>query len=242
MTFDWTTFAFQLVNILVLLVMLWRFLFRPVAGIIEDRQAAIARTLAEAESAKASSAAAEKDARTEAERTATARRDLLDRARRDAEDQRSAILARAGDEGAAILADARKAADAVRDEARGEMLSRAQELAIAIADRLMQDLPEDRRVTGYAARLAETLAALPVRERDALFDGQLPRLVAPRPLSDPELAAARAVLAPYLATEPQVEVDPALIAGLELRGHHGVVENSIRHDLSRIVEALADEH
>lgn len=241
MEFDWTTFAFQLVNVLILLAVLWRFLFRPVAGIIEDRQAAIARTLADAEAARARAAEAETEARAEAERTAAARRDLLDRARKDAEAQRSAILDRARDEAATLLSEARKSADAGHDQLRAEMLARARDLALAIAERLMQALPEDRRVAGYAGRLAEALAALPAPERAALFDGGAPSLVAPRPLDDAELAEARGALSQHFAAEPPVEVDPGLIAGLELRGRHGLVENSIRHDLTRIAEALADE-
>ena len=238
MGFDWTTFGFQLVNVLILLAILRRFLFRPVVGIIEERQAAIARTLAEADTAKAAAAQAEAQARAEADKTAAARRDLLDKARRDAEAQRAAILEQAQDEAARILAAARDSAGAAREEARAEMFARARELALAIAERLMQELPEDRRITGYAARLSEALAALPAPERRALFDAEVPRLVAPRPMTDPELAEARARLAPYLAAEPPFEVDPDLIAGLELRGRHGVVENSIRHDLTRIAEAI----
>lgn len=242
MDFDWTTFAFQLVNVLVLLAILWRFLFRPVVGIIGERQAAIGRTLADAESAKAEAAAAEAAARSEAEKIAAARRDLLERARQDAEAQRAAILEKARDDAAAIAAEAEAAMAAAREEAGQEMLARARELSLAIAERLMQGLPEDRRVGGYAARLADTLGALPAPQREALFDAQVPRLVAPRPLSDVDLAEARAALAPWLVGEPPVEVDPGLIAGLELRGRHGVVENSIRHDLTRIAEAMADEH
>ncbi len=242
MNFDWTTFAFQLVNVLILLAILWRFLFRPVAGIIEERQAAVARTLAEAEAVKAAAAEAEKGARAEAEATAAARRHLLDKARQDAEAQRSAILAEARDEAASILAEAGKAADTVRADARAETLARARDLAVVIAERLMQELPEDRRVTGYAARLAKTLGGLADNERKALFDAEAPRLVAPRALSDAELAEARATLSPWLPAEPQVEVDRGLIAGLELRGRHGVVENSIRHDMTRIAEAMADGH
>jgi F0F1-type ATP synthase membrane subunit b/b' len=38
-SFDWATFAFQLVNVLILLAILRRFLFKPIAGIIAERQA-----------------------------------------------------------------------------------------------------------------------------------------------------------------------------------------------------------
>jgi F-type H+-transporting ATPase subunit b len=45
---DWSTFLLEIVNVLVLVWLLKRFLFRPVMKVIEDRKAAIAKTLADA--------------------------------------------------------------------------------------------------------------------------------------------------------------------------------------------------
>lgn len=48
MELDWSTFLLEIVNVLVLVWLLKRFLFRPVMKVIEDRKAAIAKTVAEA--------------------------------------------------------------------------------------------------------------------------------------------------------------------------------------------------
>ena len=45
MRIDWWTFAFQTINVLVLVWLLSRFLFKPVAKIIADRQQAAARLM-----------------------------------------------------------------------------------------------------------------------------------------------------------------------------------------------------
>ncbi len=58
MNFDWVTFSFQLVNVLVLLAILRHFLFRPVADIIAQRQAETDAALRAAETAKADADAA----------------------------------------------------------------------------------------------------------------------------------------------------------------------------------------
>lgn len=48
MEWDWTTFLLEIVNVLVLVWLLKRFLYRPVMTVVEERQAAIAKTLADA--------------------------------------------------------------------------------------------------------------------------------------------------------------------------------------------------
>jgi len=50
MQFDWTSFGLEVVNFLVLVWLLKRFLYRPVLAVIEKRQAATANTIADAES------------------------------------------------------------------------------------------------------------------------------------------------------------------------------------------------
>ena len=51
MHFDWSTLILQTINVLVLLWLLRRFLFRPVAAIIAQRQAAAEKLLADAAAA-----------------------------------------------------------------------------------------------------------------------------------------------------------------------------------------------
>ena len=48
MEWDWTTFLLEIINVLVLVWLLKRFLYQPVLTVIEERKAAIAKTLANA--------------------------------------------------------------------------------------------------------------------------------------------------------------------------------------------------
>ena len=52
MELDWTTFILELINFVVLVWILNRFLYRPVMNVIDQRKAAIQRTLAEAETTR----------------------------------------------------------------------------------------------------------------------------------------------------------------------------------------------
>ena len=53
MRIDWTTLALQTVNVLVLVWLLARFLFRPVSTIIAERRAAAEKLLADAAAQRA---------------------------------------------------------------------------------------------------------------------------------------------------------------------------------------------
>lgn len=48
MELDWSTFVLEIVNVLVLVWLLKRFLYRPVLNVIEERKAAIAKSVADA--------------------------------------------------------------------------------------------------------------------------------------------------------------------------------------------------
>ena len=239
MEFDWITFAFQAVNVLILLAILRRFLFRPVAAIIEARRAEAAALIAEAEASREAAAEAARTAQAEEAKTAAARAAALDAARAEAEALKAAILKEAQAEAARRLSAAAAQAEDARRAAQAEDEGRIRALALAALSRTLSAQPADRAVAGYAARLAGALGEIPADRRAALFRGA--SLIAPRPLSAAERAEADAALAPFGLSALPFAVDPALIAGLELRGPDGALRNSVAHDLSRIAEALAQE-
>ncbi|MFZ2102745.1 MAG: F0F1 ATP synthase subunit B, partial [Oricola sp.] len=88
MKLDWWTFAFQVINIAVLLWLLGRFLFRPVANIIAERKTETARVLKDAEEAKRAAREVEQTAKAERDRIAGERIELLEKARAEAEAQK----------------------------------------------------------------------------------------------------------------------------------------------------------
>ena len=110
MRIDWWTLAFQTVNVLVLVWLLSRFLFKPVSKIMAERQQAAAALMQDASAARD---AAERDRKQAAEQTAA-----LDglRLQRLAE-----ISTQAEQLKASLLAAARAEADAVRTSAENEI-------------------------------------------------------------------------------------------------------------------------
>jgi F-type H+-transporting ATPase subunit b len=241
MNFDWTTFAFQIVNVVVLLAILKHFLFRPVAAIIKARQDETDAAMARAEATRAAAEAAAAQAKAEAEANAAARLDILQKARDEAAAERVRLLEDARGEAARLLSSVQDQADDLIVKAEAKTLVRALDLAETITARALAAQPRPPTPAGYAARLVEAVAALPDDRRASMFGAGPLTLVPAQPLSDADLAAVRAAFAavPELASQTlELVVDPDLIAGLDLRTPSGVVHNSLAHDLARMAEAL----
>lgn len=241
MTIDWWTLALQAINVLVLLFILSRFLFRPVVAMMAERQAAATRDLDAARAARTAAEAEQAKAKAEAAAIAAARKDKLDAAATDAEAQKKALLAAARAEVEALRKGAEAEISAARATAEREDADRASHLAVDIAARLLTRVPAEAQVSPFIGDLADGVAALPEASRTTLAAAEGPlALKAPRALTEAEADACRTKLAAVLGRPVTlaVEVVPELIAGLELDAPHAVVRNTFRADLDRILKEL----
>lgn len=241
MHIDWWTLGLQTVNALILIWLLARFLFRPVARIVAERQQASAALMSDAASAKASAVAAQAHATVEVTRLAQQRAQLLDAAAAEAATLKASLESAAHADADRLRASAQTEIDAMRRDAAQADAARASQLALDIAARLLDRLPPQARVAGFIDGLAAALADLPAATRAQLgAGGDGLRLVAARALSGDELASCRAALAQVLGREVALEasVDPAVIAGLELEAPHAIVRNSFRDDLAHLKTEL----
>ena len=240
MRIDWWTLGLQTVNVLVLVWILSKFLFRPVVAIIDERRAAAAKILTDAEVAKEQAGAARDVAEAHSAAIAAGRDAALRQAAAEAERERAAALAAARVEAAQLRAAAEAEIRGARLAEASAASDRAARLAVDIADKMLKRLPDAARVDGFIAGLAQALASLPAASRDGFGVGDTARLIAARPLDEKEMKSCREAFAKALGRPVNfsLSVDPHLVAGLELETPHAVVRNSFRSDLSRIVEEL----
>ena len=95
MRIDWWTLGLQTVNVLILVAILAHFLFRPVIAIMEERRAAAAKLMSDAEAEKAKAITAREVAQAESAKIVAARDAVLRQAAADANAERAAALATA---------------------------------------------------------------------------------------------------------------------------------------------------
>lgn len=236
MTIDWWTLGLQTVNVLILVWLLGRFLFRPVAKIIAERQAAAHAALDEAEMARNAAEAERQAAEAERAQVASARAGLLAEAREAAEAEKARLLDAARAEADKARTETREELARLREADRQAMVDEAGALAADIAARLFARLPDSARIDGFVDGLIAALAELPDSTRAAIGQGGRVQLSAARPLTEAERAALEARLAEVLNRKVTLDIrrDPGLIAGLELDAPHAIVRNHFRADLDRI--------
>lgn len=242
---DWWTLALQTVNVLILVWLLQRFLYRPVMRAIAARQEAADKLIAGATAEKEAAAAevAALKAKSDAFAASAALREQQMRA--EVEGERARLLAQANAEAAAAVERADAAAAAGRARMAAELQARAGVLAGRMAETLLRRLPAPTATEAMFQALLDRLRQLDDDERRRLARDAPLRAITALPLDDAQRARFGAALAAALSLSapPEFACEPDLIAGFELRGSHMLVRNSWRADLDELLAAMkVDDH
>jgi F-type H+-transporting ATPase subunit b len=148
----------QVVNFLVLLLILWKLLYRPLVAKMEERTAAIKKSLDEAERARA-------EARRELEENMAKLRQayaeaqaIREAARKEAADEQRKLIEAARAEAQRLVEGARAQLEADVRRARDELRREVGDLATAVAEKLIRKSLRDedhRRIVAEAVRALE---------------------------------------------------------------------------------------
>jgi F-type H+-transporting ATPase subunit b len=242
MHFDWSTLVLQTINILVLLWLLRRFLFRPVVAIIAERKDAAEKLLADADAARDQVAAAAAEAALREKTLAASSEHILADAHAAAEAERAKLLDQTAQEAARAQEAALASLEQDRIQMRRELEGEARTLAVTIASRLVSRMPSQALDAALLQSLDAWLGMLPSEKLRALAPANhaLEVVTAAR-LDGQTQAACREMLIRYLGGTATLQfgVDPSLIVGVELRGSHGTLRNNWRADLDHIAQELS---
>jgi len=238
MQFDWWTLALQTVNFAVLVWLLHRFLYRPVLRMVDARRSEIEKQYADARAAetKAKTVLAEIDS--ERAGIAAERAAALKAAAAQAEEAATTRRTQAEREAAALLEQTRKSLVAERDAAVIEARLGALDLGMAVARRVLAEIPAELRAEAWLERVEQHLASLTLSERDevaqGLDEGGTLRVVTAAALPEKVMAEWRERLHKALddRTNIMFEADPELIAGTELHFPNAILRFSWRSILA----------
>jgi len=245
MTHLWTL-GFQVINFLVLLFLLHRYLWKPVRATIDERQKIIDDA---AEGVKARDQADD-----EKRAVANARADAADHERARVLASTAIALARDREK---VLADARAVTEAERrtaeqklaeerSHAAAELADATLDASVTLARKLLGEVRGAAITGAFLDRIYEHLDGLPPAELASLRAevAAAPAIqVATAPaLDDAMKAAVKARLATYFGPAAQTSFvgDDALIAGAELRFAHARLGHSFQHGLAAARKALAE--
>jgi len=238
MQFDVWTLILQVVNFLILIWILHRFLYKPVQAMIARRQQAIADDYAKAETKEREAV----DAREQVERDRAEldrqRQTILDDAHRQAEQIRQEQLAKARAEIDELRDGAEDALAKEREAALQDMTQWAADTAIEMARRLLSDGTGAADAERFLDQAWDKLASLDDAERDELHTqlGAANRIeVATAPaLPADAVERWRTKLTEWAGGPVEVAfaADDTLIAGAELRFPHTVISYCWRDTLA----------
>ena len=241
MTFDVWTLGFQAVNVLVLVWLLHRFFWKPVAGVITERQAAAESLLAEAKAERTEAEVALAEIAATRAGLADDRDAMLAAARTDSEATRDTLLSEAQAEVETLRDTAKAARVRAAETLKANAIAEAQGLALTIAGQLMTRLDGPATDAAFLGWLVQGLGSLTDAERTALAGVELEVVSAADQDSAAQSHIAEAI-ANALGAHAALtfRTDPALITGHELHSPHFSLRNSWRADLAKIADALAE--
>jgi F-type H+-transporting ATPase subunit b len=242
---DWLTLAAQVVNFVILLVLLHRFLYRPIMGVMAEREQEIADRLEAADEAREKADAAAEEAEAERRDVEERRDELLDEARQEAAERRDELLEQARREVeekkgrwlrsvekeqedlsgelerrvAGLLGDALE--NALRDLAGEDLEREVQRMFLKRLDELDEDRRSElREATGSNGRKAVVRSSFePADERRQELEDAITELLGDGP-------------------EIRFEVDDELIAGIEVAAGDRRIAWSVRDYLRSLEEAV----
>jgi F-type H+-transporting ATPase subunit b len=244
---DWFTVAAQVVNFLILVWLLKRFLYKPILHAIDAREKRIASALADADAKKAE---------------AQQERDTYQRKNAMVDQQRAALLSQATHEAKAerqrLLDEARQAAEVLRAERQdalkreqqslnAEIARRIREEVFAIARKALTDLAE----ASLEARMSEVFARRLRALNDDAKEGLAKALKASAEpvlvrsafeLPSEQRAAIQSALNETFLAEIQArfETAPDLISGIELSANGRKVAWSIADYLASLEKSVGE--
>jgi F-type H+-transporting ATPase subunit b len=244
MIIDWWTLGLQTVNFLVLVWLLKRFFWRPVAVMIEQRRATAQRALAEADEKRSQATAALAEIEQTRAGFAQEREAILATANEAAERVRVTRLEAAERDAASLKRAAKAAIEKEREVTEKAWAERASQLAVEIAERLIARLGGPAVRAAFLDWLVEEIKALPAPTRGTVTaNGVTLEAISATALEPADQEQYRKLIGEAFGAHPQIafKADPALIAGLELHAPHFVVSNSWRDDLTRILAELTHD-
>jgi len=141
----------QVINLLILLFVLRKFLFKPLTQFLAKRAEGIKQSLDEARLAREAAAKAQEEYRAQVAATQRESAAMREQVQREVEEERQRLLKASRDEAQRLVAEARAAIDQEARRARAQLREEAVNLSVAVAERLLERsvTAEDQR------RLAE---------------------------------------------------------------------------------------
>jgi F-type H+-transporting ATPase subunit b len=243
---DWFTISAQVINFLVLVFLLHRFLYGPIVKAMDEREERIFAQLKEAELREQSAEAEAQQLRAARAALDTERRQLLQQAEQEAEARRKELVQQARREADELRHHWRAAVQQAREQFLGDLRQGTVRHVYAVARRALSDLAdadiERQMIKVFLQRLAAMNAAEVAELLEAAADGDAVVVYSAFELASGDRQRIVAALQDVTAATLKVafETRPRLVGGLELQSPSRRVAWNLAHYLRSLEAELSE--
>jgi F-type H+-transporting ATPase subunit b len=170
MLIDWFTVGAQILNFLILVWLMKRFLYKPILLAIDTREKAIADQLAQAAAAQSDAKKLQDDFQHKTVEFDGQRAALLTKATDEAKVERQKLLDQARADSDTLRAQQKEALDRARESVGKQIAAGASREAFAIARKVLTDLAESSLEERMADVFVQRLRAIKPEDRGHLVD------------------------------------------------------------------------
>lgn len=248
MQFDWWTFALQAVNFLILIWLLWRFLYRPVKEVIEQRKKLAEQAFTEADREKAEAESTRQKLEDDRAKLAAERQDMLRKLHEESDAERRKIVEEAKQEANALMDEARKSIAEQRKVAVTEVRDEISALAVEMASEILSKADPGASSDAFLEAIEKKAGTMPASEverlkKDLAADGARLTVVTAAPLAPEERERWTERLDGWLEQTDKTEfaTDPEILGGAELRFPHAVIKLTWADQLEKARTLLQDD-
>jgi len=220
MLIDWFTVSAQIINFLILMWLLKRYLYKPILKAIAAREALISGQLADASIREAKAKEEQEDFQKKNEAFEQQKAELMDTAKKQAEEARQKLLQAAGAEADALRAKNQEALKNDEQNMNQDILRRTKREVFAIAAKALRDLADASLEERMVGAFLKQLHNLTDEDKQTLSSAAPPALITSA-LALPQ--AQRDILKAAMRESLGIHTDslrfataPELVSGIEL--------------------------
>jgi F-type H+-transporting ATPase subunit b len=247
MQIDWFTVIAQIINFLLLVWLLKRFLYKPILNAIEERENKIASQLEEAESKKEEAGKEQDEFRQKNEYFERKKKDLMKKAVDESEEKRQKLLEEVRNEANEFRSQLKRSSEEVQQNLSQEIEQKVQQEVFAITRKTLSDLAsmdmEEQTVRVFIRRLNELKEDEKKQFLEAFKSKSDPILVRSAfDLPSKQKTEIQNSIAKILGTETQFQYKtvPELVSGIELTANGFKLAWSISEYLNSLEKSISE--
>ncbi len=247
MQINWFTVIAQIVNFLILVWLLKKFLYKPVLNAIDEREKKIASQLNDAAAKTAEAKKESDDFRQKNEAFDAEKKEQMNKVVAEIEEKRKVLLEDARKEAEAFRLQQEKTSKDVQDNLNGEIEQKVQKEVFAITRKTLTDLAsvslEEQSVNVFVKRLNDLKDEEKKQFMEACKPGTTPVLVRSNyKLPAKQQAEIKKSFDQLFGTDTQFEfkVTPELISGIELTSNGYKLAWSVSEYLNSLEKSIVE--